>query len=170
MTHSEIKAICEKKIAEAVSAIKNAKNGELLTINTSLSYIDDSFVEKSGYNGKDNTSIVVSAQIYAKGHEGEEEPSYEISLLCDLKNGEARNPAEFVTELENFEKELERFISELSSADDVRELIRKEDERISLEGEKMAERLQTTLKKMKKVGFIGAIILVAILLALTLVK
>ena len=51
MTHSEIKAVFEKKIADALVAIKSAKNGDMLSINTSLSYIDDNMVERPDYNG-----------------------------------------------------------------------------------------------------------------------
>lgn len=170
MTHSEIRKVFEKKMNEAVASIKSAKNGDKLSINTSLSYIDDNLVGKSEYNGRSNTSLVVSCEIFAKGYESEEDPAYEISLLCDLKNGEAKNPTDFVKELENFDTELARFLGELSSADDVRELIRKEDERITNVGVKMVANMEASLKKMKKVGIIGAIILVALLIAFNLAK
>ena len=170
MTHTEIRKVFEKKMNEAVASIKNAKNGDKLSINTSLSYIDDHLVGRSEYNGRLNTSLVVSCEIFAKGYESEEDPAYEISLLCDLKNGEAKNPAEFVKELENFDKELARFLGDLSSSDDVRELIRKEDERITGIGEKMVADMEASIKKMKKIGIIGAVIILGLLVALRLIK
>ena len=170
MNHSDIKTLFEKKISDAINSIKNAKNGDLLSISTSLAYVDDKLVEKQSYNGHDNTSIVASATVYAKGEDTDEDPSYTISLLADLKNGTAKNPAELACELESFDKELARFLSELSSAESVTELILREDERINEEGAKMVAELEESIAKMKKVGIIGGIVIFSILLLFTLLK
>lgn len=170
MNHSDIKVLFERKISEALTSIKNAKNGDLLSITTALTYVDDKLVEKKSYNGHDNTSIVASATVYAKGQETDEDPSYTISLLADLKNGAAKNPAELAGELESFDNELARFLSELSSTENVKELIRLEDEKINEEGAKMVAELEESIAKMKKVGIIGGIVIFSILLLFTLLK
>ena len=72
MKHSEIKELFEKKIKDAHERIRNAKNGDMLSIRISLSYIDDKLVEKQTYNGYDNTSIVASMVIFEKDHESDE--------------------------------------------------------------------------------------------------
>ena len=170
MNHSEIRALFEKKISDALDLIKNAKNGDLLSISTSVSYIDDKLTEKQSYNGYDNTSIVATATVYVKGEDTDEDPSYVISLLADIKNGVAKNPAELANELQSFDTELARFLSELSSSENVSELIRREDERINEEGAKMAAKLEESLAKMKKAGIIGVIVIFAVLLLFTLLK
>ena len=170
MNHSDIRALFEKKISDALSSIKNAKNGDLLSVKASINYVDDKLVEKQTYNGRDNTSIVAAATVYAKGADTDEDPSYTISLLADIKNGSAKNPAELAGELENFDNELARFLSELSSAESVSELIRREDEKINEEGAKMVAELEESLAKMKKAGIIGAIVIFAVLLLFSLLK
>ena len=170
MNHSEIRRLFEKKINEACDTIKSSKNGDMLSAKISLSYINDSLAEKQDYNGRDNTSLVATAVFYEKNHESDEDPAYEISLLCDLKGGEVKNPTELAQELESFDKELARFTSLLSSSEDVFKLITDEDQRITLEGKKMVSEMESSLKKMKRIGIILGIGLLAILLAFTLIK
>lgn len=170
MNHSEIRAIFEKKISYALESIKNAKNGDKLTILATVTYVDDKLTEKQTYNGRDNTSIVATATVYVKDCETDEDPSYILSLLADIKSGVAKNPAELENELKSFDEELARFLSELSSSDDVSELIRREDERIDEEGAKMVAELEASIAKMKKAGLIGGIVLFAVLLLFTLLK
>ena len=170
MNHYEIRELFEKKLTEASDAIINSKNGDKLSISKSISYIDDKLVEKQSYNGKEDTSIVASALIFEKGTNSDEDPSYEISLLADLKGGFVKNPAELEKELKNFDTELERFLYALSESEDVSAFIKAEDERISREGEKMVAELEASLAKMKKAGIIGGIVLFGILLLFTLLK
>ena len=170
MNHSDIRALFEKKMSDALDTIKNTKNGDLLSIKASIAYVDDKLVEKQTYNGRDNTSIVASATIYVKGADTDEDPSYSISLLADLKNGTAKNPGELEAELISFDNELARFLSELSSSDDVSELIRREDEKINETGAKMVAELEESLAKMKKAGIIGAIVLFGVFLLFSLLK
>ena len=169
MNHSEIRELFENKISNALNSIKNAKNGDALSLNVSFSYVDDKLTEKQSYNGRDNTSLVASITAFSKGHDSDEDPSYTISLLSDLKCGEVKNPAELEEELLNFEEELERFLSELSSCEDVLAFITNEDEKITAEGEKMVAELEASLKKMKKAGIIGGIVLLGILLLIKLI-
>lgn len=168
MNHSEIRELFEKKIRDALDSIKKAKNGDMLSIRTSFSYVDDKLIEKQEYNGRDNTSLVASITAFTKERDSDEDPSYTISLLCDLKNGLAKNPAELEEELKSFDNELARFLTELSSCDDLLDFITREDEKITLEGEKMVAKLEASLKKMKKAGIIGGIVLLGIILLLRL--
>ena len=169
MNHSEVRSIFEKKLNEACETIKNTKNADMIVIKPSISYINDKLVEKQTYNGYDNTSLVATAVIFEKNHESDEDPSYEISLLCDLKGGFVRNLAELKNEIDNFDAELERFLKELSSSDDVYDFIKKEDERISSEGEKIVADLEASLSKMKKIGIGVAAVIIGVLLLLKLV-
>ena len=170
MNHSEIKKLFEEKIDKACAEIKNTKNGDMLQISKFSRYVDDNLVEKNDYDGKSSTSIVVSAEIHAKGFDDEESPSYILSLLCDVKGGEAKNPAELVKELENFEIELQRFIKELSSCESVVRLIQEEDERITAEGEKIVAKANESIAKMKKIGIIGIAILAVVLIVSAIIK
>lgn len=168
MNHFEIREIFEKKINSALDSITDAKNGDMLVLNSSLSYVDDKLIENHEYNGRDNTSLVASITAFAKGHESDEDPSYTISLLCDLRYGVVKNLVELEEELTNFDNELARFLSALSSCDTVLGLITEEDEKITLEGEKMAAKLEASLKKMKKAGIIGVAVLISIVLLIKL--
>ena len=170
MTHSDIRALFERKIIEAQDLIKNTKNGDLVSVSTALTYVNDKLVEKQTYNGQESTSLVASATVYVKGQDSDEDPSYTISLLADLRSGNAKDPTELAGELESFDKELARFLSELSSTESVTELIRREDEKINEEGAKMVAELEESIAKMKKVGIIGGIIIFSILLLFTLLK
>lgn len=170
MNHSEIRKLFEERLYNACDAMKNAKNGDKLSIKPSICYVNDKLVEKQDYNGTDNTSIVATAMVFVKGADSDEDPAYEISLLADLKGGIAKNPEELHAEIENFDTELERFLSALSSSENVSELIRSEDERINLEGEKMVADLEASLAKMKKAGMIGGIVLLAIIVLFAVLK
>jgi len=170
MNHSEIRELFEKKLKEACDTIRETKNGDQLSITKYVSYIDDKLVEKQDYNGKSDTSIVVSAMIFEKGKDSEEDPSYEISLLCDLHYGNVKNPEELQRELQSFDEELERFLAALSSCESVSSFIREEDERLSSEGKKVLAEMEASIAKMKKFGFIGVIVLLGIVLLFTLLK
>lgn len=170
MNHFEIKEFFEEKMKAACDAIKNAKNGDKLDIQTSTSYVNDKLVEKTEYNGKDNTSLVVSAMIFAKGACGDEDPSYEISLLCDLRGGAVVDPMQLEDEVSTFDAELQRFIAALEESDDVAALINAENEKINLEGDRMVADLEAKLEKMKKIGFIGGLIIFGALLIFMIIK
>lgn len=170
MNHSDIRELFEKRLNDACDAIRSAKNGSELIIKPSISYIDDKLQEKQTYNGYDSTSIVATAVIFEKNHASDEDPSYEISLLCDLKSGVAKNPLELEKELQNFDCELERFLTSLSSSENVFSLIKEEDDKINREGQKMVAELEASLAKMKKIGIIGGIIVLGALLIFTLIK
>ncbi len=170
MNYLEVKDLFEKKMQEACDSIKNAVNGDKIDIQTNFYYVDDKLVEKQTYNGKEKTSLVVSATVFIKGATSEEDPSYEISLLCDINGGEVSDPMLLEDELNNFDAELTRFTTALESAPDVEALIREENERIDLEGDKMAEELEATLAKMKKIGFIGGLIIFGSLFIFRIIK
>ena len=170
MNYLEVKDLFEKKMQEACDAIKNAANGDKLDIQTNVYYVNDKLIEKPTYNGKDKTSLVVSATVFAKGATNEEDPSYEISLLCDLNGGEVSDPMLLDDELNGFDSELTRFTTALESASDVNAFIREENDKIDLEGDKMVEELEATIAKMKRIGFIGGLIIFGSLLIFRIIK
>ena len=52
MTHTEVKALFEAKLAESKAIIESAKNGQELIIKSEISYCDDKLIEAAEYDEK----------------------------------------------------------------------------------------------------------------------
>ena len=170
MTHIEVKAEFERKIEAAKERILASKHGNLLSAKSFLYYINDKLEEKDTYDEKEEISLVNSLLVFVCGAESDEDASYEISLLVDLKSGEVRNPDALENEFKAFDEELERFLAQASEAESAKALIQAEHERIDEAGKKIIAEVEASIAKLKKIGIIGGIVLLGFLIITMLIK
>ena len=160
MTHNEARELIEKKIADAKSLIESTKNGDALSVNTTLGYYDDNLQESENYDGKGETSLIGDVEIRLPSRDTDDDPLVSIGILCDLKRDEVKSENDFGEELENFDKDLENFVKALSGAEDEEQFLTAESDKLNEESEKLVKELEEKLARLNKFMKIGTIALV----------
>lgn len=167
MTHSEARALIEKKICDAKALIENAKGGDALDVKTTLGYYDDDLNESAEYDERGETSLIGDVEIRLPSRDSEEDPFVSIGILCDLKRGDVKAEEGFAGELENFDKEIEEFVKALSNTENVEQFLTEASDKLDAESEKMVKELEqklARLNKFMKIGTVALIVLAAIII------
>ena len=164
MTHTEVRELFLKKLDDAQSSIESAKNAEALTVNTSISYVNDKYEESTEYDEKGSTSIIGSIEIKISGCDGEDAPFVSIGMIADLNRGRIKSDAELADSLDEFDDAISEFAVGLSSAESVEEFITAESKKLDEENERIVKELEEKLAKINKFMKIGTFALIGLLI------
>lgn len=170
MTHSEARALIEKKICDAKALIENAKGGDALDVKTTLGYYDDDLNESAEYDERGETSLIGDVEIRLPSRDSEEDPFVSIGILCDLERGDVKAEEGFAGELENFDKEIEEFVKALSNTENVEQFLTEASDKLDAESEKMVKELEQKLARLNKFMKIGTVALVVLAIVIIVAK
>lgn len=168
MTYTEAWELAERKLDEVNQIIVKTKNSDKIKVETTLSYMDDDLNEYSEYVEEKNISLVGSISVRDINTNGDDSPEYNAAFLVDIKGGETEHENALSDELSEFDNEIGRFITKLSSAENIEELIKEENELREKEGEEIIAKFEKQLDNLKKYAIIGiaGVALLAIIIAL----
>lgn len=170
MTHIDSRELIAKKISDAKALIENTKNGNALSVKTTLGYYDDNLNEAESYDGRGETSLIGDVEIRLPSRESDDDPFISIGILCDLKNGNVKSDEEFNEEIENFDNDIENFIKALSNAENAEEFLIAESDKFDAESEKLVKELEEKLARLNKFMKIGAVALAVLALVILAAK
>ena len=167
MTHNEARELIKKKIADAKALIESAKNGDALSVKTTLGYYDDKLNESDTYDERCETSLIGDVEIRLPSRDTDEDPFVSIGILCDLKRGEVSSQEALDSEIETFDEDIAKFVASLSNAESAEEFLTAESDKLNEESEKMVKELEeklARLNKFMKIGTVALIVLAAIII------
>ena len=169
MTHTEGKQLFLEKLDEAKRKIESLPEADECEVVTGVSYMDDDFEETDEYDGKSDTSMLGTVEVFIKGNRGEDAPSFALSFIAELSGGKIKSPAAIEKEFKKFDDGIDEFTDGLRSSSCASEFITAESERITREGEEAVRELEEKLEKLSKYvkialgAFVGLAIIVLVI-------
>lgn len=170
MTHNEARELIVKKIADAKALIESAKNGDALSVKTTLGYYDDKLNESDTYDERCETSLIGDVEIRLPSRDTDEDPFVSIGILCDLKRGEVSSQEALDSEIETFDEDIAKFVASLSNAESAEEFLTAESDKLNEESEKMIGELEEKLARLNKFMKIGTIAIIILAVAVFAAK
>ena len=146
------------------------RHGSELTTKTYIEFMDRDFNETPTFVEGKSVGLFASLSVYVAGKESEEDPCYGYSMIFDFEEKNAEPEAVLERERAEFESEINRFVEALEETDDAADLIYRESEEADKEAKEALTQLEDTLKKTKKYTVIGFAVIIALFIALIIIK
>ncbi len=170
MTQLEAKELFESKLSETKAMLERAKNGDKLSIETSVTYMNERYDESPEFIQGKSTSMLANLRVRAAGHLEDEDPEFYYTIAAELKGNEILQPSKLESEYLDFDSRVMEFSKKLEASDNVEALIDSECAEIEKEGKELVAKMEASLNALKKRGVIAVGAVLAILALIFIIK
>ena len=170
MNIEEIRKILEDKIKETRLQLESAENGDKLAVRTSLSYMDNKCNESEVFIKGTHTMLLGTIFVRSAENPGDEDPEFSYSIASIINADGTIDESGLENEYLEFDSRVIDFIARLKNCTNVEALIAAETALIEEDSKSLRRMVEDRLEKLKRKGIIAGVAVLAIMLALTILK